>query len=331
MSTSMNLSALLGDTLSAMLGGASSAIPDDEFSDDGDEGGGYDGLASGAGASCQRGGCLIASIGARQHIAINTSQSPTILISQSHPPSTIMPRRGRSRNAKNKRRRADDGDDYADEEDLSDICEQERRAQPPRKAKVRLLEDDVGFTTSAPKPRQTARTSTKGPAPKANTRLKSIKATTTKATKATSSRVTDSLEVSDASDASIASDSSDASDVFRPQRPTTANAATTTSSIEQAIKRLGISDSVLATAWKVNPKMVKKRLHFVFDAVAPYVEFKRGARFSMDKDFPERGDVTPSELTDSQGDGYVKEWMAYAPRDYRYDFDILAPHHEAMH
>ena len=80
---------------------------------------------------------------------------------------------------------------------------------------------------------------------------------------------------------------------------------------------LAIVLPILRSAWKVNPKLTQK-LHVVFDPVTPYVCFKRGERFSPEKDFPDRGDITPSELTDSQGDATCAEWMAYAPRTYRY-------------
>ena len=77
----------------------------------------------------------------------------------------------------------------------------------------------------------------------------------------------------------------------------------------------------LASAWEINPKMMNKK-HFLFDAVPPYVEYKRGEKFEMSKDFPERGDDTPSELTDTQMDGDGEEQMSYNPRDYTYVLSI---------
>ena len=59
-----------------------------------------------------------------------------------------------------------------------------------------------------------------------------------------------------------------------------------------------------------------KKMHFLFDAVPPYVEFKRGERFDPGKNFPERGDVTPDELTDTQGDDEGNEWMSYGHCNY---------------
>lgn len=102
-----------------------------------------------------------------------------------------------------------------------------------------------------------------------------------------------------------------------PEKRTTRAGATTATLIvqEEAIVPSGVLP-LLESAWQVNPKMAKKRIHFIFDAVAPYVEYKRGEKFAIDKDFPTRGDVTPRELTDSQGNDVVKEWMAYAPREY---------------
>ena len=73
----------------------------------------------------------------------------------------------------------------------------------------------------------------------------------------------------------------------------------------------------LVDAWEVNPKMLSK-MHFIFDARPPYVGYKRGVKFDPEKDLPVRGTDTPSDLTDSQGDGGDGEWMSYVPRKRTY-------------
>lgn len=87
----------------------------------------------------------------------------------------------------------------------------------------------------------------------------------------------------------------------------------------------------LATAWKINPKM-ESRMHFIFDAVPPFVEYQRGVEFERfpkfrrgvePPGFPERGDITPDDMTDSQGDTPdhpTREWMSYGVRGYEYAF-----------
>lgn len=57
-------------------------------------------------------------------------------------------------------------------------------------------------------------------------------------------------------------------------------------------------------------------LHCRFDAVAPYVEYKRGDDLSEEKPFPEREVDAPADLTDSEGDGQGRKWMRYMPRIY---------------
>jgi hypothetical protein len=57
-------------------------------------------------------------------------------------------------------------------------------------------------------------------------------------------------------------------------------------------------------------------MHCRFDAVAPYVEYKRGDDLSKEKQFPEREVDTPAELTDRDGDGQGRKWMPYMPRKY---------------
>ena len=64
-------------------------------------------------------------------------------------------------------------------------------------------------------------------------------------------------------------------------------------------------------------------MHFIFDAVAPFVEYKRGVRFSWVVPFPVRGDETPDDMTDSQGnegDSRLTEWTSYGVRGYEYVF-----------
>lgn len=194
----------------------------------------------------------MAGLGARQHIAI-TSQSQIAFIAHSHFLLAIM-----------------------------------SRAQPNRKTKIKLLEDDIGNTGHwGRRPKQSARQ------PTAPTRQPPPKRGVAKAKE---------QEVSEA------------------RQSTSADATTRSPSEQDPVVDASVVLPVLATAWKVNPKMLKKRAHFAFDAVAPYVEYKRGEKFAIDKDFPERGDVTPSELTDYQGTPGFREWMAYAPRSYRCDF-----------
>jgi hypothetical protein len=96
---------------------------------------------------------------------------------------------------------------------------------------------------------------------------------------------------------------------------------------------LDLIHPVLANAWKVNRKMERKgKIHFIFDAAPPYVEYKRGQIFDPADDFPDRAAETPSDLTDSQGpddvdsDGNPIEWMSYKPRSHLY---VLASSHGA--
>ena len=182
-----------------------------------------------------------------------------------------------------KRKAKQRGDDSDYSGDLSDFAPV--RAQPVRKAKLKL-EDDVGHIGRlAPRPRPTARKNTENAAPRLNA-IKTIPAAGTLQTQSTATVPT--------------------------EQP-----AETFSALERTVA--SIASPVLKNAWKLNRKMVTtRRLHFAFDAVAPYVEYKRGVVFKFDKSFPERGDDTPSELTDSQGKYPVKEWLAYAPRNYLY-------------
>jgi len=69
----------------------------------------------------------------------------------------------------------------------------------------------------------------------------------------------------------------------------------------------------LSNTWEINTKLL---MHFIFDLVAPYMEYKRGEVYAEGKDFPEHGDKLPDELTDEQGPN--PGWMPYMPREYRY-------------
>jgi hypothetical protein len=70
----------------------------------------------------------------------------------------------------------------------------------------------------------------------------------------------------------------------------------------------------LTNAWEVNPDM---KMCFIFDAVSPARQFKRGTKFSDSKQFPDYDDTRPGDVTETEGKSSL---MPYMPRTYEYVF-----------
>jgi hypothetical protein len=91
-----------------------------------------------------------------------------------------------------------------------------------------------------------------------------------------------------------------------------ASGETAPTKIRQPIS--GLVHHSLTNAWEVNPDM---KMCFIFDAVSPARQFKRGAKFSDSKQYPDYDDTRPGDVTETDGKHF---WMPYMPRTYEYVF-----------